>query len=131
MGNQQKGSNAERDLIHRFWALPGWTAVRVAGSGSMRYPAPDVLAVKEGVSLAIECKVTKNSSQYLEKREIDELKEFAKKAGARAFVAVRFFREEWRFLSPDDLNDTGVNVGVSKELAALRGLTFEELTKAL
>lgn len=43
MGLKQKGTIAERELIHLFWKnnIP---AVRVAGSGSMRYPSPDILA---------------------------------------------------------------------------------------
>jgi hypothetical protein len=34
-------------------------------------------------------------------------------------------------LNPDDLNITGKSFAVTPELAELRGLTFEELTKGL
>lgn len=131
MAIQKKGANAERELIHLFWKLDGWTAVRVAGSGSMRYPAPDVLASKNGSIFAIECKATKADIQYLEKREVDELVEFAKRAGARPLVGVRFNNEQWWFLNPEDLNETVVSKGVSRELARLRGLSFDDLTKGL
>jgi Holliday junction resolvase len=131
MSAKQKGSNAERELIHLFWATKEWTACRVAGSGSMKYPAPDIIANKEGMNLAIECKSTGSNNQYLEKREVDELVEYAIKAGARPLIAVRFDRKEWRFLNPDDLNITGKSFAVTPELAELRGLTFEELTKGL
>jgi len=131
MAIQKKGANAERELIHMFWKLSGWTAIRVAGSGSMRYPAPDVLASKSGSMFAIECKATKADRQYLEKREVDELIEFASRAGARPMIAVRFNNEPWWFLNPVDLNESVMSVGISRELARLRGVSFEDLTKGL
>lgn len=47
MSHKSKGINAEREIIHLFWSMPGWTACRVAGSGSMKYPSPDVIAGNE------------------------------------------------------------------------------------
>src|SRR3972149_1152673 len=126
-----KGSNAERELIHLFWATKEWTACRVAGSGSMKYPAPDIIANREGINLAIECKSTSSHNQYLEKREVDELVEYAKKAGARPLIAVRFNRMPWLFLDPRDLKDSGQNLAVTPKLAELRGITFEQLTEHL
>ena len=127
MSAKQKGSNAERELIHLFWSTKKWTACRIAGSGSMKYPSPDIIANKEGINLAIECKCTSGTSQYLEKREVNELIEYAKKAGARPLVAVRFSRMPWLFLAPEDLEQTAQNFVVTPELAERRGLSFEEL----
>jgi Holliday junction resolvase len=128
MGNKEKGSNAERELIHAFWAKQ-WTACRVAGSGSMKYPSPDIIANRQGINLAIECKATNSKYQYLEKREVEELVAYAQIAGARPLVAVRFFRKEWRFLNPEDLSDSGKNLSVTQELSESKGITFEELIK--
>lgn len=129
MANKHKGSNAEREVIHLFWATGVWTACRVAGSGSMKYPAPDIIANKNGVNLAIECKCTKSEYQYLEKREVEELVAYSKLAGARPLVAVKFFRSDWRFLSPEDLVATDKNFVVTPELANRRGILFEELIR--
>ena len=129
MSSKQKGSNAERELIHLFWATKEWTACRVAGSGSMKYPAPDIIANKAGISLAIECKSTAQNNQYLEKREVKELISFAEMSGARPLIAVRFNRKQWRFLDPVDLGSTEQNFVVTLALAERRGLTFEELTR--
>jgi len=126
-----KGSNAERELIHLFWATKEWTACRVAGSGSMKYPAPDIIANKAGINLAIECKSTGSNYQYLEKREVEELAAYAKLAGARPLIAVRFNRQQWRFLNLDDLNATERNFVITPEMAELKGLTFEQLAKHL
>jgi len=131
MGSKQKGSTAERDLLHLFWATGDWVACRVAGSGSMKYPSPDIIANKQGMHLAIECKTTKSNYQYFEQREIDELSEYAGRAGARALVAIRFARQPWMFLDLEDLKKTTKNYVVTPALLDLRGLTFEELTKSL
>jgi len=125
--SKQKGSNAEREVIHLFWKTKEWTAVRVAGSGSMKYPAPDILAHKPGLCLAIECKATKAAHQYLEHREIDELKEFASRSGARPLVAIRFDRTPWLFVDVADLDKTQGYYGISKVKAQLRGISFEDL----
>lgn len=129
MGNQQKGSNAEREIIHLFWATKQWTACRVAGSGSMKYPSPDIIANKEGINLAIECKATNSSSQYLEIREVEELIEYAKIAGARPLIAVRFFRKPWRFLNPEDFKKTAQFFVINEEQAEMKGLLFDQLAR--
>lgn len=126
----KKGATAERELIHLFWAN-SWTACRVAGSGRMNYPSPDIIANKNGASLAIECKATKSEYQYLEKREVEELKTFAQKAGARALIALRFNHKQWRFLNPEDLEDSGQHFVATMQKAELRGMKFEDLTKGL
>jgi len=129
MSNKSKGSNAEREIVHLFWATKTWTACRVAGSGSMKYPSPDIIANKEGINLAIECKATNSGSQYLEKREVEELIQYARLAGARPLIAVRFFRKPWRFLNPEDLNETAQAFGINEEQAELKGLLFEQLAR--
>jgi len=35
--SKKKGIDGERSLVHLFWAVPGWVAMRVAGSGSAGY----------------------------------------------------------------------------------------------
>jgi Holliday junction resolvase len=131
MSAKQKGSNAERELIHLFWKTNEWTACRVAGSGSMKYPAPDIIANKDGINLAIECKSTSQLYQYLEKREVEELVEYAKLAGARPLIAVRFNRMPWLFLNPNDLDASGQNLVVTPSVAERRGVTFEQLISSL
>jgi Holliday junction resolvase len=77
--------------------------------------------------LAIEVKITTEPKKYLPKEEVEELVSFARTFGAEAWIAVRFFREPWRFLTPEDMEDTGVSLATDLTLAERRGLTFEEL----
>lgn len=126
MSQKEKGSNAERELIHLFWAN-GWTACRVAGSGSMHYPAPDIIAGIQNRKLAIECKSGKNSAIYLEKQEVAELISYANSFGAEPLIAVRFFRTDWFFLEPKELEETNKNFVARKDTAEKINRTFMQV----
>ena len=126
MSQKIKGTNAERDLVHLFWSAK-WAAIRVAGSGSSKYPSPDVIASNNIRKLAIECKTTKKTSQYFEKKEIQELKLFAETFGAEAYVAIRFPKQPWLFIILEDLNELPKSHSISLKKAQNRGLTFEEV----
>lgn len=127
MSRKSKGIDAERDLIHRFWSNKPWSAVRIAGSGSMKYPSADILASNRIRKLAIECKTSKDESKYIPKDDIGQLKVFAELFGAEPWIAIKFDRKEWLFLSLDDLKDTGNNYMVSEDMAEKKGLLIEEL----
>lgn len=128
MSRKSKGINAERDLIHKFWGNK-WAAVRIAGSGSMRYPSADVLATNKLRKLAIECKTSKSSSKYIEKADIEQLKEFSEMFNAEPYIAVKFDKKEWLFLTLEDLEETGKNFMINIKKAEIKGILFEELIK--
>ena len=127
MSQKSKGSNAERELIHLFHAIEGWSAVRVAGSGSNKYPCPDIVAGNGERYLAIECKATREATRYIEKEDLEQLSIFGQRFGAEAWLGVRFMNEQWYFLKVEELKDTGKNVAISKELAQTKGRTFNQL----
>ena len=128
MSVKSKGSNAERELLHMFWSRK-WAALRSAGSGSMKYPGPDLIVGNRTRTLAIECKSTKRNKQYLEKYDIEQLKEFCEIFGAEPWFAVRFARKDWLFLSLDDIEKTGNGYVIDYKVAERRGLLIEELIK--
>lgn len=125
MANKNKGTNAEREIIHLFWKMPNWVACRVAGSGSMKYPSPDIIAGNSYRKLAIECKTTKDNSQYLTKEEVKNLLEFCKKFEAEPWIAVKFSRREWKFFKIDELKETGKHYVVDVEEFEKKGVKFE------
>ncbi|MBD3361328.1 Holliday junction resolvase [Candidatus Woesearchaeota archaeon] len=127
MSQKQKGCNAEREIIHLFWNTSEWTACRVAGSGSIKYPAPDILAANIYRKLAIECKTSKSKYQYLEKREITELLEFCKKTNAEPWIAIKFSRSDWRFIQIQDLEETEKHYTATRELLEKKGILFNTL----
>ena len=128
MGIKDKGSNAERELLHMFWSK-GWACLRSAGSGSMKYPGPDLLVGNKLRRLAIECKVTKEKKKYLDNHDMDQLKEFSSIFGAESWFAVKFSRTNWLFLSPEDIEKTEKGYVIDLKVAERRGLLLEELIK--
>lgn len=127
MNQKAKGSKGERELI-RFFNENGWSAIRAAGSGSSRFPSPDILAGNAQRRVAVECKVTKEQKKYFSDDEINQLKVFSEKFGAESWIGVKFPNDPWYFLMPEDLEKTGIMWMVSLEAAKRKGLTFEELT---
>ena len=126
MSRKSKGINAERDLVHLFWQA-GWSAIRVAGSGSSPYPCPDVVAGNAQRCLAIECKSTESVYQYLTKEEVYQLKEFVTLFGAEPWIGVKFSRMPWCFMHIQEIPETSQHFVISKEDAKQRGLSFEQL----
>ena len=115
-------------MVHKFWG-DGWAAIRIAGSGSSKYPSPDLLVGNNLRKLAIECKVTKDKSKYFERDEILELKEFSRIFGAESWIAIRFASNPWYFLTLEDLKETNNGFSANYETAKNKGLLFEELIK--
>ena len=128
MSRKSKGINAERDLIHKFWGA-GWASVRVAGSGSMRYPSADILATNKIRKLAIECKTAKEPWKYVEKEDIEQLKIFSNLFNAEPYLAMKFNKKEWLFLTLEDLEETDKAFMINVKKAEIKGISFEELIK--
>ncbi len=126
MSHKSKGINAERDLIHMFWGS-GWSAVRVAGSGSMKYPAPDIIAGTRDRKIVIECKACRDKYQYFDKEEVEQLSQFAARFNAEPFVAIKFDRKEWFFLKLNDLKQTKNRFVADSGVARERGISFLEM----
>lgn len=126
MSLKSKGINAERELIHLFWK-EGWAACRTPGSGSIKYPCPDVIAGNNLRKLAIECKNIKADCYYFPKKEINQLQSFAKLFNAESWVGIKFGKHGWFFSSPEDLEPTPNSYIFSLKLAKMKGLLFKEL----
>lgn len=129
MSRKSKGINAEREIVKLFAETGNWFACRVAGSGSSHFPSPDIIAGNKLRKLAIECKTSKDKNKYLTKDEVKQLKIFSDVFGAEPWVAVKFDKTVWMFMSLDDIEDAGNNYVVSKEKAEKEGFIFEEVIK--
>lgn len=126
MSKKGKGINAERELIKLLWEK-GFSACRVAGSGASRYPSPDIIAGNAVRKLAIECKTSSEESRYIPKDALEQLRVFSQSFGAEPWIAIRFAKNNWLFISLDDLEDTGNNFSISLENAKKKGFLLEEL----
>jgi len=126
--NKTKGANAERELLHMLSAN-GFAVVRVAGSGMISETSADLIAGNSFKKFVIECKTCKSHKRYLEKQQISDLKEFAKKFGFPPLIAVKFNRQGWWFIEPGDLEDTGKNLAISLEDIKIKGQSFDDMIK--
>lgn len=126
MSLKSKGTNAERELIHLLWAND-IAAIRVAGSGSSKYPSPDIIAGDIDRKLAIECKSIKGTCKYIPKQEIYDLQSFCSKFGAEPWIGLRFTRNEWHFIPIEDMKETKSSFAISLEDVKMKGLLLNEL----
>jgi len=76
--------------------------MRAAGSGSTKHPVPDVIAVKDGRIILVECKTTSKDRLSL-KKAVEGLKKFAKTSGGEAYLAIKFDKQKPRFYDICDL----------------------------
>lgn len=122
-----KGTNAENFLIHKFWESE-WVAVRVAGSGSTKYPAPDILASCGYKKIVMEIKVTNSSKKYFSQKEILDLEFFGEKFGAESWVGIKFEENQWFFIPTNELIISAQgNYSISLIEIKRKGFTFEEM----
>ena len=126
INRKAKGTKGERELV-TFFNKSKWCCVRVAGSGSTKYPSPDILAGNGIRRLAIECKVTKDKKKYFTNTEIEQLSFFSTTFGAESWVSIKFPDEPWYFLMLEDLQKSGNSFVVSVELAKIKGLLKEDI----
>jgi len=126
--SKSKGNKAERDLLNKFWSN-GWACLRSAGSGSMHFPAPDLLAANKIRRLAIEVKTTKDNKKYFPYDEIKQLCSFSSYFGAEPWIAIKFSKEKWVFVNPEDLDQTKGNYYVFRTSQIdTKGVSFESVT---
>ena len=124
---KKAGTNAENELIHKFWEN-GWCCVRVAGSGSTKYPAPDLLAGNSHRKIVFEIKVVSSTKKYFSNQEILDLEYFAKTFGAEAWVGVQFETKEWFFCPTTELDTTRTDNYVATLIKMKKsGFIFEEV----
>lgn len=128
MSVKTKGTNTERELLHMFWSR-GWACIRSAGSGSMKYPGPDLIAGNKSRRVAVECKSSSDTKKYLNNYDIEQLRKFCDIFGAEPWFAVRFSRMNWLFLGIEDLEKTPNGYVIDSKVAGRRGLLIDELIR--
>jgi len=123
-----KGVYYERELVQRFWDA-GFGVMRAPTSGGATSRSlPDIVAGNGRVYYAIEVKMKKELPVYIREEQVEEIKEFGRRFGAKAFIAVKLPYKEWRFVPVEHLSKNGKNCRVGEE-EYLKGLKLENLLK--
>ena len=89
-----KGSRAERELLY-FLNHRGFAVMRAPSSGGFFSPA-DIIAIKRGLVVAIECKAWAKKPK-IEKRQLSGMREWCNRAGAVGLIGWRT-TGKWLFL---------------------------------
>lgn len=127
--NKSKGSNIERELFKKF-IEHNYRVVRVAGSGTMENADCDLIAGKKGSEkYAIEVKSSRKPYKYISKEQIKKFLTFSDMFGLKPIIALRFSHEDWLFLHPNKLKDSGKNLMINIEDAKKEGKKFLEFFK--
>lgn len=124
--SKKKGIAAERELLHLLWDR-GFGGCRVAGSGSAPHPSCDLIVGDGKRRYAIECKTSHRKNVYLNREQVENLKEFAGKIGAVPLIAMKFAREQWRCIKPEKLEPTEKGLVVSIDRLKKIGKSIDQL----
>ncbi len=128
MTHYNKGSAAERELIGIF-AKEGFSVIRAAGSGTNDLAGPDLVALKDGLVLAVEAKAWNKSNLSISRLQFGDLIAWATRAGCQAVIAWKYPRQGWFFLLPEAFHETGKAHAISYKEAVLKKVDFGVLTK--
>lgn len=130
MTRYQKGARAERELMQLLHEQ-GFALLRAAGSGVNPMDCPDVVAMRNGRALAIECKAWDSTSLSISKEQFEGDVEWSKRAGAEFWIAWRLPREPWLFLKPSDFRFSGKNYLTTQTEAHEKGILLDALIARL
>jgi len=111
--------------MHLFFKQ-GFSVVRIAGSGTSPLPAPDIIAIRKGRIIAVECKARKTKNLAVSVGQVGELLDWAKKAGAEPLIGWKIPRKGWFFLKPGQLHNTGKFFTINQKNAMEKGISLEK-----
>jgi len=122
-----KGARRERELLSEL-NKNGYVGLRAPSSGSTtKRELPDIIAGKDGFSLAIEVKASSKDKIYVDKTEIDDLKTFSDAFGSEYYLAVKFNYCDWMFFKEDELYETEKSYRIEKNLSAEKQRTIDDV----
>ncbi len=124
--SRRRGLDKERDLARKLWGM-GFASMRAPASGARakHIVQPDVIAAIDGAIFAFEVKVRSELPLYIEREQVEKLSEWARRAGARAFVAV-YYSRAWRLVPLEAVSCAERTCRVGEEELS-RALKLEDL----
>lgn len=103
-----RGKTAELELARKLWKY-GYAVVRGPASGrkARKVFYPDIFAAKNNKILVIEVKLRKHRDTiHLKEYTVRMLREYARRSGGKAYVAVKISEEKaWYFFPIEELEE--------------------------
>ncbi len=96
-----KGARSERELLNIFYNM-GYSVLRSAGSG-VNSLGPDIIAIKDKVCIAIECKAWEKNRLSIDMDGYKKLYEWEQNTKFPTYIAWRMNGKGWFFIKLDEL----------------------------
>ena len=126
LGGYSKGARAERELF-ALLTEKGYSVVRSAGSG-VNAISPDLVAIKLGRALSIECKAWDRGSLALDNEQFQKLAEWEANTSFPAFVAWRMNGKGWFFIKLAEFTKGSSAYNVTKKAAMQLNRKLEDVS---
>ncbi len=120
-----KGARSERELRDKLHEM-GYSVIRSAGSG-VDALSPDLIALKNGKAICIECKAWDSGSIALDDEQYVKLLELAKNTSFPTYVAWRMPREGWYFIALEEFTQGKSNWNVTKRKVVAANRRLEDV----
>ena len=108
-----KGARYERELINILYSM-GYSVIRSAGSGVSSL-SPDILAIRDGVCLSIECKAWENGSLSLDDDGYGKLRAWEGNTKSQTFIGWRMNGKGWYFIRLEEFSKAVKNWNITRK----------------
>jgi Holliday junction resolvase len=120
-----KGARSERELLNRFYSL-GYSVMRSAGSG-VNSLGPDILAIKDGVCLAFECKAWERNRLSIDMEGFEKIRKWKENTKFPTYVAWRMNNRGWYFIELEEMKKGEKDYSITKKKTLEIGRDWERL----
>jgi Holliday junction resolvase len=121
-----KGARSERELLNILYEQ-GYSVTRSAGSG-VNALSPDLVAMRKGKCLVIECKAWEKGSLAIGPEQFEKMLEWEQKTEFPVYVAWRMNGMGWFFLKLDEFERGKSNYNITKKKTLALGRKLGSIT---
>lgn len=126
MTGYDKGARSERELLNILYEQ-GYSVTRSAGSG-VNALSPDLVAMRKGKCLVIECKAWEKGSLAIGPEQFEKMLEWEQKTEFPVYVAWRMNGMGWFFLKLDEFERGKSNYNITKKKTLALGRKLGSIT---
>jgi len=126
LSNYAKGARTERELFS-ILTEKGYSVIRSAGSG-VNAISPDLIAIKNGTLISIECKAWNKSSLALDPEQYEKLKNWEVNTRFPTFVAWRMNGKGWFFVKLEEFEKGNSAYNITRKKAMAISRTLDKIT---
>jgi Holliday junction resolvase len=125
MDRYGKGARAERELLSRFKDI-GYSVIRSAGSG-INSISPDIIAIKNKLGFAFECKAWSNGSLSIDHEKFAELKKWEDNTMLNVYMAWKVNNDGWYFIKLNEMSKNEKSYTVTMKTTREINRRFEHI----